>query len=177
MYASIASSQFHNSFWASRISTNALDIFRWDATKEKFLTITFKKFCDPENFGWSTLGLCKRDIVCCSYKRSKIYVIFPKKDEPLQIFGARGTGKAAAAGRMKHPYICDYDDSGNLLICDRGNKRLQVMTSDGRFSVVPLRLSGAFTAVFVDGRLIVACRKTGTISKYAPVLQETDSSI
>ena len=41
--------------------------------------------------------------------------------------GERGFG--SAAGMLERPYVCDMDSGGNVLVCDWGNHRLQVIAS------------------------------------------------
>ena len=56
--------------------------------------------------------------------------------EFLQAYGRPGSDEV---GMFNGPLICDVDAAGSVLIADRGNNRLQVMSEQGEFCVLDLQ--------------------------------------
>lgn len=84
--------------------------------------------------------------------------------ELLQTYSTDGDSEAGLA----EPFICDDDDDGSVLIADRFNSRLQVMTKQGEFSVVDLqpRVSKPRAAVLFNNYLYVISGEDVTLKKY-----------
>ena len=82
---------------------------------------------------------------------------------------AHGTPGSGEAGQFNEPLICDVDRDGNVLIADRGNNRLQMMSEQGEFSVLEVQpeASRPSSAVMLDGYLYVtSVNSGGKICKY-----------
>ena len=50
-----------------------------------------------------------------------------------------GEGKGGGAGRLYAGRLCGHDRTGTLLVCDRDNKRIQVLGADGKWSITCLK--------------------------------------
>ena len=79
-----------------------------------------------------TLAVSNENLVCCSREDNKI-LMFSLHGWQMQPVHMTTSGEA---GSFSQPYICCTDGRSDVLIADHGNNRLQVMTSDGRFSVL-----------------------------------------
>ena len=96
----------------------------------------------------------------------------------LQTYGRSGRGDA---GQLSSPVISNDDDDGSVLIADRDNNRLQVMSEQGEFSVLQLQpsVSEPRSAALFDNRLYVTSSPMlggqGCISKYSLVLNVSDT--
>ena len=110
------------------------------------------------------ISVSKHHIACCTWKGSSID-IYSLDGEFKKSYGTYGSD----VGQLNYPYICDEDDAGNILIADKKNNRLQVMTPQGRFCVVNLtpRMEGPIAAAFYQGSVYVASNDSGVIRKYS----------
>ena len=52
-------------------------------------------------------------------------------------FGSEGKG--GNAGRLYAGRLCGHDKTGSLLVCDRDNKRIQVLGADGKWTMTCLK--------------------------------------
>ena len=86
--------------------------------------------------------------------------------EFLQAYGTRGRGDA---GQLYNPYILDDDDDGSVLIADRNNHRLQVMSVQGELCVLQLQppVSRPYGAVLINNKLYVTSDDNKEIYRYA----------
>ena len=80
-----------------------------------------------ENGFTLTLSISNNQLKCCSAGHGSIKV-YSLSGELLQTYGTRGRGDA---GQLDCPFISDDDDDGSVLIADRDNDRLQVMSEQG----------------------------------------------
>ena len=85
-------------------------------------------------------------------------------DDKIDAYTLKGafrftTGKQgkSASGDLYWPRICDTDASGAALIADCGNHRLQVLSANGQWSIVPLDppVKRPWGACFVNDALYV----------------------
>ena len=99
-----------------------------------------------------TLSISNNQLKCCSDVDDSIKV-YSLSGELLQTHGTSGRGDAG----LYSPYISDDDDDGSVLIADRLNNRLQVMSEQGEFSVLQSqpRVSGPSSAVLFNNQLYV----------------------
>ena len=104
---------------------------------------------------WITLSVKNNQIKCCSDNDNKI-AVYSLSGELLQTYGT--SERDGGAGQLNYPYICTDDDDGSVLIADRGNDRLQVMSEQGEFSVLQLQppVSQPRGAVLFNNQLYVA---------------------
>ena len=102
---------------------------------------------------WITLSVKNNQIKCCSSRNGKI-AVYSLSGELLQTYGTRGCGNT---GQLDWPYICADDDDGSVLIADRRNNRLQVMSEQGEFGVLQLQppVSSPCSAVLIKNQLYV----------------------
>ena len=117
--------------------------------------------------GLITLSVKNNQIKCCSAYNDKI-AVYSLSGELLQTFGSHGRGDA---GQVNSPYIYDDDDDGSVLIADRNNDRLQVMSEQGEFSVLQLEppVTRPIRAELCNNRLYVLSNSwwvRGTVHKY-----------
>ena len=84
-----------------------------------------------------TLSISNNQLKCCSARDGSI-IVYWLSGELLQTYGTSGRGDA---GQLACPVISNDDDDGSVLIADRDNNRLQVMSEQGEFSVLQLQPS------------------------------------
>ena len=115
--------------------------------------------------GTIKLRVINNDVICSSGTNSEIHA-YSLNGELLQAHGTPGSGEA---GRFSKPYICDVDTAGSVLIADRDNNRLQVMSEQGEFRVLELQpeVSKPVSAVLFNGHLYVTSGDKKTIRKYS----------
>ena len=79
--------------------------------------------------GWTTLSVKRNTIVCCNRERNKFFTLPASgcssvaRHLPVPVLGTC----TATSGEA---YICDDDDDGTLLICDRQNQNLILMPAE-----------------------------------------------
>ena len=115
--------------------------------------------------GTVTLSVKNNQIKCCSSFDTKI-VIYSLSGKLLQTYGTHGRDDA---GHFCFPYICADDDDGSVLIADRNNCRLQVMSEQGEFSVLQLQppVSVPSSAVLFNNQLYVTSDWDKSLIKYS----------
>jgi DNA-binding beta-propeller fold protein YncE len=88
-------------------------------------------------------------------------VRFNKDGKYLSSFGKRGTGD----GEFMQPHGLAVDAQGRLYVADRGNNRIQVVTTDGKF-IASWPQFGRPSGVFVDrnGMLYSADSESGSVN-------------
>ena len=103
---------------------------------------------------------------CTSWRENKIHEYTPL-DETWTSHGRVGTD---TAGQFNEPFISADDVSGNILIADRCNHRLQVMDASGSCKVVSMRSSVfmPISATLFNNHLYVINNKF--IYKYVPTV-------
>ena len=69
------------------------------------------------------------DMFFVSYAMADSVKVFNEEGVFLYNIGSEGSGK----GQFKHPRGLVVDAFDNLIVCDFGNKRLQMLTLDGKF--------------------------------------------
>ena len=114
--------------------------------------------------GWMTLSVKNNQIKCCSTHDNKI-AVYSLSSELLQTYGT--SGRNGGAGQLNFPFICADDDDGSVLIADRYNDRLQVMSEQGEFSVLQLQppVTLLTRAMLFNNQLYVSTLD-GTLHKY-----------
>ena len=55
--------------------------------------------------------------------------VFDKTGKPLRVIGKTGTGP----GEFRTPHAIEFDSKGRLVVADRHNHRIQVLTKEGKF--------------------------------------------
>jgi len=55
--------------------------------------------------------------------------VFDKNGKPLRVIGKTGTGP----GEFRTPHAIEFDSKGRLVVADRHNHRIQILTKDGKF--------------------------------------------
>ena len=102
---------------------------------------------------------------CSSVTHPEIFV-YSLSGEFLRAYGNPRSGKDCSLGS---PRICDVDTDGCVLIADRDNNRLQVMSEHGKFRVLELQpeVPKPVGAVIFNGHLYVTSANKDSIYKYA----------
>ena len=114
--------------------------------------------------GFVTLSVKNNQIKCCLFYEAKIEV-YSLRGELLR---THSTYNGDDARQLTCQYISDDDRDGNVLIVDKGNSRLQVMSEQGEFSVLQLQppVSHPRSAVLFNNQLYVTTHKSAEVSKY-----------
>ena len=55
--------------------------------------------------------------------------VFDKNGKFLRVIGKTGTGP----GEFRTPHALEFDSQGRLIVADRHNHRIQILTKDGKF--------------------------------------------
>ena len=113
--------------------------------------------------GWAMLSVQNDQVKCCSFDEHKI-AVYSLTGQLLRTYGGRGSGDA---GKFNCPYIYSHD--GIVLIADRLNGRLQVMSEQGEFSVLQLQppVTSPLRAVLFKNHVFVASWDKKAIYKYS----------
>jgi len=81
---------------------------------------------------------CRESLFCAAYHQDRFFVadaeasfikVFSKEGKSLYNIGSEGTGD----GQLNHPIGLAIDKFNNLIVCDSGNRRLQIFRLDGKF--------------------------------------------
>ena len=112
-----------------------------------------------------------KSLMCAVYHQETFFVsdlnahyikVFSKEGKFLYDIGSEGSGD----GQLKDPAGLAIDKFNNLIVCDSGNKRLQLFTLDGKFVTkieqhfVEDSDAPSYVAVSNDGRVFVTdCEK------------------
>ena len=120
---------------------------------------------------WIALSVKNSKIKCCSNDDHKI-AVYSLTAEFLLAYGTRGRGDA---GQLYNPYILDDDDDGSVLIADRNNHRLQVMSEQWKFNVIQLQppVSRPDGAVLINNKLYVTSDDNKKTYRYAQRLVQS----
>ena len=108
----------------------------------------------PMKSGFIQIWVNYSNIFASSWVNDTIYIY----NHDGSFKGQHGvSGKGGEAGRLWCPFLCHGNDDGDVLIADWGNKRLQVLHGDGRFSVVQMNAAPEVprSAVYIPGRLYI----------------------
>ena len=107
---------------------------------------------------------------CVSYQDS--FIVADSSNNVIKVFDNEGRflykfgGRGNEDGQLYTPDGLVVDGRGNLLVCDRGNQRVQMFTIDGRF--VGKRTcelcDPVFAALFDDDKLVVTEIYSGRIN-------------
>ena len=102
-----------------------------------------------------TIGLGNDGIYIANPSEHCIYV-FSLDGTVLTKQGRYGGG---GSGELKNPFAASTDAQDNLLVCDIGNNRLQVMTRKGKWRLLQRdeENEGPWDAVVVDDKVFVVC--------------------
>ena len=134
-----------------------------------------KILCFPVIDGWKTLNINKQRITCGSQHKNEV-AVYHINGTLLRKSGQFRTDKS---GHFSGLYVSDNDDAGNVLIADRWNDKLHVMTSSrGRFYIVSLEPSvkQPRAAVLFNGDLYVTSCATKSLYRYSWVIFVTLST-
>lgn len=103
---------------------------------------------------WQEIKITFDQKRCCPPNEHKVQVMCLCGEHVLDIQGPSGSG---GEGQLCDSLICDTDSDMSVLIADRTNNQLQVMTRDGQFKVVdlPATVRKPRSAVFVNNCLYV----------------------
>ncbi len=86
-----------------------------------------QSFRAPDLYGSPSLALFHQGIFYVSYKLAHCVTLFSNEGVYLYNAGTEGFDK------LYHPVGLAVDKFNNLIVCDRGNGRVQVFTLDGKF--------------------------------------------
>ena len=117
------------------------------------------------NKGILSLSVQNNQLKCVSLWEVEI-AVYSLTGRLLRIHGSRGLRDA---GQFTSPSIRCDDDDGSVLIADCVNGRLQVMTKQGKFSVLQLKppVSRPGGAVLFNNNLYVSSEDKKTVYKYS----------
>ena len=125
-----------------------------------------KILCFPVIEGWKTLSVSRERITCGSQHENEV-AVYRMNGTLIRKRGQFGSEKA---GHFSGLYVCDEDDAGSVLIADRWNDELQVMTaSRGTFRIVSLepKVEQPRAAVLFNGDLYVTSCATKSLYRYS----------
>eukprot|EP00058_Branchiostoma_floridae_P002415 XP_002587903.1 hypothetical protein BRAFLDRAFT_87291 [Branchiostoma floridae] len=92
--------------------------------------------------------------------RSHYVYVYDESGKFLFQFGGEGSGE----GQLKFPHGICTDSSGNIIVADRGNERIQIFTRHGEFvRTVHTGLKPEGLAVGPEGQLVVTDRWNNTV--------------
>ena len=74
-------------------------------------------------------AICHQDMFFVLYQRDSSIRVFSKDGQLLYKIGCKGTGD----GQLREPTGLIIDRLGNLVVCDSGNKRIQIFSLEGKF--------------------------------------------
>ena len=146
-YISVAS---HNSrVYATNFNSGAIEIYGHNSDTWWGLRRIHRPFNNPDEI---RLWVNDKNIYISSWKHDSIF-LFNHDGKPLVSYGNSGS---CEAGQLNIPLLCHGDDDGDVLIADILNQGLQVLHSDGHFSVVNIQdMFRPQSAVYTPGRLYV----------------------
>ena len=128
-----------------------------------------KVHCFSTISGWVTMSVRNEQIRLCAQHRHDVTVYSNRGDELLRTYDTNtGSGDDGESRCLDNAFICDDDNDGSVLIADRNNNRLQVMSEHGEFSVLQLQpqVSWPRSAVLFKNDLFVTSMDKKTIHKY-----------
>ena len=111
-----------------------------------------------------TLSVQNNNMLVCSAGDNRI-AVYSMSGEFENSYGTKGQG---IDDRLDGPIICNDDDSGSVLIADRYNNRLQVMSQQGEFSIAVLKpsMECPVGAALFGSNLFVTSSAANAIYKY-----------
>lgn len=134
-YSSIA--VYGDEVFAACAGQSVIHVYRYRQWWSKVTSFTVS---DP----WNTLSVHNNRLKCCSRDGNTVDLLTLTGDM-LLTYGdgfCQGQGGAGGEGQQQQlhtPTICDQDADGSVLIANRGNDRVQVMSERGYFSSVHLQ--------------------------------------
>ena len=98
-------------------------------------------------------AICYQDMFFVSYEKESCVRVFNKDGQLLYKIGCKGTGD----GQLRNPTGLTIDRFRNLVVCDKGNERIQIFSLEGKFlnSVNAGMKSPRSVAVNKNGDLLV----------------------
>ncbi|XP_078359410.1 uncharacterized protein LOC144643898 [Oculina patagonica] len=118
-------------------------------------TELLKSFSAPEGDKTPWFAVYHQDRFFVSYTLAHVVKVFSKEGVFLYDIGSEGSGD----GQLNEPAAIAIDKFNNLIICDTGNKRMQIFSLDGKFVnsvVLKSRLDfPASVAVTKNGHVLV----------------------
>ena len=109
----------------------------------------------PEKLNHPSGCIPFKNMIFVSDRDNNCVKAFDQSGTFLYKFGKQGNQD----GQFNHPYLMHVDNSNNLLVCDRGNNRVQQFSLDGRFtgkSTTDLKGPTGITTA-PDGSILVTC--------------------
>ena len=124
-----------------------------------------KVLCFPVIDGWKTLNVNRNRVTCGSQHENEVAVYHMNGT----LIRKRGQFGSKKVGQFSGLYVSDGDDAGNVLIADRWNNELQVMSSRGKFRIVSLepRVEQPRAAVLFNDDLYVMSCATKSLYRYS----------
>ena len=149
--------------FATKYKSNMVNVYSYSGNKWS-KTRSFK--ASTNNNERLTMSVKNNRIKCCSWDDDNIRV-YTLTGQLLQTNSTEGSGDA---GQLSDPFICDEDEDGSVLFADQYNDRLQVMTEEGKFSLLQLQppVEEPKSAALFNNHLYVTSSKwmDATICKY-----------
>ena len=115
-----------------------------------FKLVLIEKVVIPD--GWTTLSVKKHSILCCNRESGEIYILpccLNGSDAPILSVGFPTPQDAATGGDL---YICDDDDDGTVMICDRRHNRIVLLTNWSQLSTTLVVDTGASNVAALKDR-------------------------
>lgn len=108
---------------------------------------------DPYSDEAPEFAVYHQDMFFVSYKKESCVKVLNKDGQLLYKIGCKGT----ADGQLRDPSGFTIDRFGNLVVCDCGNKRIQVFSIDGKLlnSVSERMISSTSVSATENGDLLV----------------------
>ena len=116
-------------------------------------TELLQSFSAPDCVTFPLFAVYHQDMLFVSYFGAHCVKVFSKEGVCLYDIGSEGSGH----GQLNQPTGLAIDKFNNLIMCDKGNRRLQVFSLDGKFvnSVTEGMDSPRSVAVTKDGNVLV----------------------
>ena len=124
-----------------------------------------KALCFPVIDGWKTLKVNRNRVICGSQHENEVAVYHMNGT----LIRRRGQSGSKKVGQFSGLYVSDADDTGSVLIADRWNNKLQVMSLRGTFRIVSLKpkVEQPRAAVLFNGDLYVMSCATKSLYRYS----------
>ena len=158
---------FGNEAYAAQCKPNEIHVFRMPCYETGGQWVKLRAIRVPiKKTGFTITLSVGNTIRCSSWRENKIHE-FSRSDETWRTHGRVGT---ETAGQFNEPFICDDDVSGNMLIADRCNHRLQVMDSRGACRLVAMvtTVPMPISAAVYNNHLYIINNKC--VYKYSPMV-------
>lgn len=92
-------------------------------------TRLIQTICDGDRDELPWFAIYGRELFFVSFSSANCIKVFGKDGQLLYEIGCKGSGEA----QMNHPTGLAIDSFKNLVVCDKGNGRLQIFTLEGEF--------------------------------------------